>query len=99
MAISTRVTAPGIIPFSYTQTQVNGQEFNAIGECVSVTNYAAIKSAADGAGEGGNLIGSWISGHPYANGLNWTVVSNSACPYFSWTYAAVHQPSDNTNLW
>ena len=88
---------------SLTATQVNSQTFTATSSyrtvCVSVTNYNGIRSTADGAGQGGQLIGGWISTHPWADGYYWNVLSQGSCPYMTWVYASSYQIPDNTVLW
>jgi hypothetical protein len=64
-------------------TQANGQTFTAKSStrtvCVTVTNFAALASDAENAGQGGTALGMWISQHGFADGQWWTVVSSSAC--------------------
>ena len=64
-------------------------------ECVSVTNYAGLKSVAGAQGQGGTPMASWIYSNPSYNGVYWSVVSSDSCPSLTWTYTSGYQIGDN----
>ncbi|MGI0079405.1 MAG: hypothetical protein ACRECH_07255 [Nitrososphaerales archaeon] len=84
--------------------QANLQTFTAgaglsTPETVTVTNFGALQSDAESAGEGNAPLGAFIWAHPFANGLWWTMHSSSATPDLTWTYAEAYQVPDNTAEW
>ena len=87
--------------------QVNGQTFTATSSdrtvCVQVTNFAAIQSDAEYAGEGGSLLGPWVAGHPFADGSWWNVLPGAlpdgSCPSMTWVYVNGYLVPDNSPLW
>ncbi|MDG7001610.1 MAG: hypothetical protein JRN15_21135 [Nitrososphaerota archaeon] len=103
ISFSQLTTAVSITPIDDLQSsQANSQIFTAIGSrtvCVEVTNFASLKSDADGASEGSQQLGSWIAGHSAYDGTWWTVRSQSSCAYITWTYANGYSPSDNNQVW
>jgi hypothetical protein len=60
-------------------SQANSQTFMATSSyrtiCAQITNYATIKSNADGGGEGSQAIGYYMSSHPFLDNNVWTALS------------------------